>query len=216
VAGLSFCPRCGFNTAEIDRPSASAPTDPQDPVIDAPSRPADADLWMGVPPGNSTTRDAAAVGSAPSTASRLFERRPPARTIVIGAVLVVIGVLVVSQLMRPRPGGVLPTVPGSGGQQQPGPSSVGPALIVGLTIQSPTDGQQVATRDVTVIGIAPPGLSITRDVSLGLDQHATADGTGHWAMNVGLNEGENKLKFRIGDDHSTEQTLRVIYTPQTP
>lgn len=87
---------------------------------------------------------------------------------------------------------------------------------MGLTIQSPQDGQQVATKEVTVIGLAPPGLSITRDVSLGLDQHATADGTGHWAMNVGLDQGENKLKFRIGDDRSTEQTLRVIYTPQAP
>jgi hypothetical protein len=35
-------------------------------------------------------------------------------------------------------------------------------------------------------------------------------------MSVGLNEGENKLKFRIGDDRSTEQTLRVIFTPQGP
>jgi uncharacterized Zn finger protein (UPF0148 family) len=216
VAGLSFCPGCGFNTAEIGRPSRSAATDRQASPIETPDPPVDADLWMGAAAGNSTTRDAPAVGSAPSTASRLFERRPPTRTIVIGAVLLAVGLLVFSQLMRPRPGGVLPTVPGSGGQQQPGPSSVGPALIVGLTIQSPTDGQQIATRDVTVIGIAPPGLSITRDVSLGLDQHATADGTGHWAMNVGLNEGENKLKFRIGDDRSTEQTLRVIYTPQTP
>jgi hypothetical protein len=89
-------------------------------------------------------------------------------------------------------------------------------LIVGLTIQSPQDGQQVATQDVTVIGLAPPGLSITRDVSFGLDQHASVDGTGHWAMSVRLDQGENKLKFRIGDDRSTEQTLRVIFTPQTP
>ena len=28
-----------------------------------------------------------------------------------------------------------------------------------------------------------------------------------------LNEGDNKLTFRIGDDHSTQKTIRVIYTP---
>ena len=64
-----------------------------------------------------------------------------------------------------------------------------------------------------MIGIAPPGLTVTRDVSFGFDQHATADSTGHWAIVVGLNNGENKLKFRIGDDHSTEHEIRVTYTP---
>jgi hypothetical protein len=34
---------------------------------------------------------------------------------------------------------------------------------------------------------------------------------------VGLSEGENQLKFRIGDDGSTTQTIRVIYlAPATP
>jgi hypothetical protein len=59
-------------------------------------------------------------------------------------------------------------------------------------------------------------VSITQDISFGLDQHATTDGTGHWTIRVGLNEGENKLTFRIGDDSSTRKTIRVIYTPQTP
>jgi hypothetical protein len=100
---------------------------------------------------------------------------------------------------------------------EPGASAANPpALIIGLTIQSPSDGQAVATKDVTVIGLAPPGLTVTRDVSFGLDQHATADGTGHWAIGVGLDEGQNDLVFRIGDDRSTEKRLRVIYKPQAP
>jgi hypothetical protein len=133
-------------------------------------------------------------------------------------VVVGIALIALSQLTRQGPGSAPPRPIASGVQPQPGESALGPgpALIVGLTIQSPTDGQQLATKEVTVIGLAPPGLGITRDVSFGLDQHATADGTGHWAMSVGLNEGENKLKFRIGDDRSTEVTLRVIYTPQAP
>jgi hypothetical protein len=56
-------------------------------------------------------------------------------------------------------------------------------------------------------------VSITRDVSFGLDEHTTSDGTGHWAMRVGLKEGENKLVFRIGDDQSTRHEIRVTYTP---
>jgi hypothetical protein len=105
-------------------------------------------------------------------------------------------------------------VPGSN-QVPPGSTPV-PALITGLTITSPTDGQAVAIKEVTVIGTAPPGLTVTQDISFGPDQHATADGTGHWAIKVSLNDGENRLTFRIGDDASTKKTLRVIYTPPAP
>ncbi len=111
------------------------------------------------------------------------------------------------------------TRPQSDGGPSPTPDafSLNPsAPIVGLTILSPRDGDVVATKEVTVIGLAPPGLTITRDVSFGLDQHASVDGTGHWAISVGLNEGENNLVFRIGDDRSTEHRLRVIFTPQAP
>ena len=84
---------------------------------------------------------------------------------------------------------------------------------VGLTILSPADGAVVGAKNVTIIGTAPPGLRITQDISLGFDRHATADGTGHWAIEAELAEGENELKFRIGDDPSTTQTIRVIYLP---
>jgi hypothetical protein len=84
---------------------------------------------------------------------------------------------------------------------------------VGLTILSPADGSVVGAKNVTVIGTAPPGLRITQDISLGFDRHATADGTGHWAIDAELAEGENQLKFRIGDDPSTTQAIRVIYLP---
>jgi hypothetical protein len=82
-----------------------------------------------------------------------------------------------------------------------------------MTIQSPRDGDVVSTEEVTVIGVAPPGLRITRDISLRPDQHATVDSTGHWAIAVRLDGGENTLVFRIGDDRSTEQRIRVTYTP---
>lgn len=84
---------------------------------------------------------------------------------------------------------------------------------VGLTILSPADGSVVGAKNVTVIGTAPPGLRITQDISLGFDRHATADGTGHWAIEADLADGENQLRFRIGDDPSTTQTIRVIYLP---
>ena len=68
-----------------------------------------------------------------------------------------------------------------------------------------------------MIGTAPPGLRITQDISLGFDRHAMADGTGHWAISLELSEGENQLKFRIGDDPSTTQTIRVFYlAPAAP
>ena len=77
-------------------------------------------------------------------------------------------------------------------------SRLASAPIIGLTIQSPADGEQVSTKEVTVIGPAPPGMKITRDISFFPDQHATADSTGHWAIAVSPNEGNNDLVFRSG------------------
>lgn len=190
VAGLSYCPNCGFNIDDIGR---SRP-EPDGGAIDAVD-------------GSEGDRDRAPV-----------ERRSDRAPIVLGAVIVAAGLIAFGLLMRPQ-AGVTP-IPGPGGPVGSGGmagASTGPgqpsAPIVGLTIQSPQDGQAVATNNVTVIGLAPPGLTVTRDISFGLDQHATADGTGHWAINVGLQEGQNDLVFRIGDDRSTEKRLRVTFTP---
>jgi Glucodextranase, domain B len=131
--------------------------------------------------------------------------------VVIAAVFVMVGLIAFGLLTRPVPGGL----PGPDGPPVSGATPTAqPALIVGLTILSPADGQVVGAAEVTVIGTAPPGLSITQDISFGLDQHASVDGTGHWAIKAGLNEGDNKLTFRIGDDRSTERTIHVTYTPQ--
>jgi hypothetical protein len=148
-----------------------------------------------------------AEGSPPEARA---SRVPP---IVIAAVIVTVGLIAFGLLTRLQPGGA----PNSGSQSAPNATLVPGAPIIGLSILSPTDGQTVVTKEITVIGTAPPGMTITQDISFGLDQHASVDGTGHWAIKVGLNEGDNKLNFRIGDDASTRQTIRVIYTPpQTP
>ena len=189
VAGLPYCPNCGFNIDEIGG-ARPAPDGAEGDAVEGFERDPD---------------------RAP------LERGSGRAPILLGAVIVAAGLIAFGLLMRPQ-AGVLP-MPGSGGPVSTGgvaggsASPVGPsAPIVGLTIQSPQDGQAVATKDVTVIGLAPPGLTVTRDISFGLDQHATADGTGHWAINVGLQEGQNDLVFRIGDDRSTETRLRVTFT----
>jgi hypothetical protein len=190
---MPYCPQCGLNLAANDERTASVPTSDAVPATEPVSIPPTA----GAPPALDTVPD------RPLTARGLSI--PPV-VLVVG--LVIVGLLALGLLPRPQIGGsAAPT-------SQPGvaPSGVPVAPIVGLTIISPTDGQSVATKDVLVIGLAPPGLGITQDVSFGLDQHSTADGTGHWVMKVGLNEGDNVLKFRIGDDRSTEKTVRVIYT----
>jgi hypothetical protein len=144
----------------------------------------------------------------PRFSRQLADRVSPGIAIVVAALVITSALVIFDVVSRPQSGGsVTPQI---------GSAVVPSAPIVGLTIQSPQDGQSVATKEITVIGLAPPGLTITRDVSFGLDQHATVDGTGHWAINVGLNEGQNNLVFRIGDDRSTEQRLRVVYTPQAP
>jgi hypothetical protein len=194
VADLPFCPGCGLNTTEtVDRPTTAT----------------EAPLAADTATDRTETAPTDTVGTP---IRRVVERASRAPSTILAALIVAAGLVVFGLLIRPQPGAA-PT--GSGGGGGPGgPPAQTAALIVGLTIQSPTDGQVVATKEVTVIGLAPPGLTITRDVSFGLDQHATADGTGHWAINVSLNDGDNKLKFRIGDDRSTEQEIRVEYKPQ--
>ena len=188
VAGLSYCPKCGFNVAEIGA---------------SPER-----------PEKSEPRTADAVGRERDVEP--FERGLPRAPIIVVAVVIAAALAAFVLLTRPQ-GANGPTpgssgFPGAGGIDETTASPAGPsAPIVGLTIQSPPDGQVIATKEVTVIGLAPPGLTVTRDVSFGLDQHATADGTGHWAINVGLQEGQNDLVFRIGDDRSTEKRLRVTF-----
>ncbi|HLQ47948.1 MAG TPA: hypothetical protein VK233_03170, partial [Candidatus Dormibacteraeota bacterium] len=150
----------------------------------------------------------ASVTTAPGRVDRGLSGSPK----VWSALIVVAALVIFDLLTRALAGNAPGAAPGGG--LVPGSSAAAPsALIVGLTIESPRDGQAVATKDITVIGIAPPGLTITRDISFGLDQHAMVDGTGHWAISVGLDNGENKLKFRIGDDHSTEREIRVTYNP---
>ena len=193
VGDMPFCPKCGLNVAEFEStpeptPAASAasttPTTPD-------ARPATAPL--------DTVPDRRAIPGGGFSI-------PP---LVLVIALVVVGLVVLGLLRLPQVGGNPPPAQ----QATLGPSGGVAAPIVGLSILSPADGQAVATKDVLVIGLAPPGLGITQDVSFGLDQHTNADGTGHWAIKVGLNGGDNVLKFRIGDDRSTEKTVRVIYTP---
>jgi hypothetical protein len=217
VPGLSFCPSCGFKSADVSDP-ATPPAGPGSEPVDALGRSLDVTRSTTTPltpspaPARPTTPPSSAV------VRQFIDRAPRNTAIVFGALIIAAGLVMFGLLTRPQPGGD-PASPPQGassvpGQVDPGASPVGPvAPIVGLTIDSPRDGQAVATKEVTVIGVAPPGLTVTRDISFGLDQHATADGTGHWAINVGLDEGENNLVFRIGDDRSTEKRLRVIYTP---
>jgi hypothetical protein len=220
VAGLPFCPSCGRNSTEAGDRSAQPAGAQSDapPPDDAFATRLDAGLPAGTLPAPHPTTDGRPLRSVASTAlRRLNDPASRGSTIVVGALIVAAGLVLFGLLMRPsQPNAGTPGAPdGSGGVIGPDGTPAGPsAPIVGLTIQSPADGQAVATKEVTVIGIAPPGLTITRDVSFNLDQHATADGSVHWAINVGLDEGENNLVFRIGDDRSTEQRLRVIYTPQ--
>ncbi len=221
VGDMPFCPRCGLNVADLDdearrpapdggeaddgRAGVSPITVDWSETAQEKTSGTTSETTAGVesPAAPRSTR----AGPPPSPGRRTFAVPP----IVIASVFVMVGLIAFGLLTRPQPGGSS----GPGGQPVPGTSiAAPPPPIVGLTILSPSDGQAVAAAEVTVIGTAPPGVSITQDISFGLDQHASVDGTGHWAIKVGLNEGDNKLTFRIGDDHSTERTIHVTYTPQ--
>jgi hypothetical protein len=97
-----------------------------------------------------------------------------------------------------------------------GSSPVGKPLateaVGSLTISSPADGAVTDAATLTVTGTAPTAAEVVRDISFAPDDRVTAtDGT--WSMAVELDEGENELTFRVGDDESTEKTITVTYRP---
>jgi hypothetical protein len=203
---MPYCPQCGFDLA--DQRSQEPKTTESTAVVSTTPLPPATTAIQTTP-----ARDFEVIRPTLRPADRLIQRGRGIPPVIIAGFLVMVGLLGYGLLTRSSaPPGVVPQ--SSGGAIAA--SAGAPALITGLTILSPTDGQSVATKDVNVIGTAPPGVTITQDISFGLDQHTTSDGTGHWAMRVGLKDGENKLVFRIGDDASTRKEIRVTYTPQTP
>jgi hypothetical protein len=208
---MAFCPNCGLDLRQLpadagalDRPAARDDPTPAVPRVTEPP-------------------------SAGARYERL--REPPGLGRFLGPGLLVVLLLLIAASwlagLGPFAGSGGSGGPLTGGTESATPSSpflpavtaqpsfsIAPGFTappVGLTILSPADGAVVGAKEVTVIGTAPPGLRITQDISLGFDRHATADGTGHWAIGLELAEGENQLKFRIGDDPSTTQTIRVFY-----
>jgi hypothetical protein len=68
-------------------------------------------------------------------------------------------------------------------------------------------------RNIIVRGLAPPGVTVTRDIPFWFDEHTVADANGRWSFAVSLRPGENLLTFRIGSDTATSRTITVHYQP---
>ena len=92
----------------------------------------------------------------------------------------------------------------------PTPAPTPPPILV---ISSPEDGDVVRTPSVQVVGTAPAGAEIVQQVALFGDRRTSADDKGDWVLTVDLEEGNNDLVFRIGDDQATTKTLRIVYEP---
>lgn len=88
-----------------------------------------------------------------------------------------------------------------------------PTLAVGFAVLEPTNGSIVSTSDLTIRGTAPAGSTIVRDIPLQPDDHAVAGPDGTWQMAAQLQQGQNTLTLRLGDDRSTTVTLLVDYEP---
>jgi hypothetical protein len=88
-----------------------------------------------------------------------------------------------------------------------------PTQQPGLVFDFPLDGDVVSVRDINMIGTAPPGSTVTRDIPMSFDDHTVTRSDGIWTLPVHLGDGENVLRLRIGDDRSTEQVVTVLYQP---
>lgn len=82
-----------------------------------------------------------------------------------------------------------------------------------LEIETPEDGDVIRRPSVQVVGTAPPGAEIVLESGIFGDRRTSADASGDWVMTVDLQEGDNDLVFRIGDDQATTKTIRVVHEP---
>ena len=94
----------------------------------------------------------------------------------------------------------------------PTPAPTPPPILV---ITSPEDGDVVRNPSVQVVGTAPAGAEIVQQIALFGDRRTSADDKGDWVLTVDLEEGDNDLVFRIGDDQATTKTLRIVYEPES-
>jgi hypothetical protein len=94
----------------------------------------------------------------------------------------------------------------------PTPAPTPPPILL---ITSPEDGDTVRTPSVQVVGTAPAGAEIIQQVAPFGDRRTSADDKGDWVLTVDLEEGNNDLIFRIGDDEATTKTLRIVYEPES-
>lgn len=108
---------------------------------------------------------------------------------------------------------LVPTVPATPRPTPTPDPTLEPTLEpqLGLTFDFPYDGDVLSDADINVIGRAPPGSTITRDVPMWFDDHTLTRDDGIWMMPIHLDDGQNLLRFRIGDDRSTEQLITVTY-----
>jgi hypothetical protein len=94
------------------------------------------------------------------------------------------------------------------------PTESPPGQVAAFTIIFPADGELVRDQSFNVIGNGPPGATVTRDIPLWFDDHVVVREDGNWLMPITLGQGENVLRFRVGDDRATELVIRVIYQPR--
>lgn len=119
-----------------------------------------------------------------------------------------------SRIVRASPTTAPSIVPETLRPTQPRPTQPPPSQPAGLTIVFPTDGEVLRHGEFNVVGTGPPGATVTRDIPLWFDDHLIVRADGNWLMPVSLGEGENVLRFRIGDDRSTEWVVTVTFQPR--
>ncbi|MFL5754843.1 MAG: hypothetical protein ACJ77N_00955 [Chloroflexota bacterium] len=87
------------------------------------------------------------------------------------------------------------------------------AAAAAFGILSPANASTVPGPLVVVRGVAASGAEVLRDVGFGLDDRVRADAWGAWSMPLRLDQGEQVLTFRVADDRSTAQRLRLFVAP---
>ncbi len=179
----------------------------------------------GIVVGGSSAHVSTATGTAtllPSPASRATATSAPASATEPG----VAPSLTFGSISTPEPSAAPTLEPTAPATREPIPTATptptpeptpeptpAPTPQLGLAFDFPHDGDVLNDADINVIGRAPPGSTVTRDIPMWFDDHTVTRDDGIWMMPLHLGDGTNVLRYRLGDDRSTEQVITVTYQP---
>ena len=82
-----------------------------------------------------------------------------------------------------------------------------------LTVETPSDGETVSSRELLIQGKAPAHAEVRRHIRFAPDDKVQADAEGRWEYRAKLKDGTNNFEFFLQQAKDVRVKLAVTYDP---